>query len=171
MTDRYSADAATALLIPLVIFIHLWAAPFTKIEESFNIEATHDLMTYGFPKDYAEIASKYEHALYPGPVPRTFVGPVLLAAVGRFWQVHLDGLQRQILGRCCTSNTAHRPDLPSPGRARPIQRRWDSLLPVDGQADLWSDSSALVRALLGHSVPRHVLGLADAAQLLRLWLV
>jgi alpha-1,6-mannosyltransferase len=82
-----------------LIFLHLLVAPFTKIEESFNIEATRDLLTYGFPQNANDIARNFEHALYPGPVPRTFVGPVALATAAAPFAQNLSGFQRQFLGR------------------------------------------------------------------------
>lgn len=68
-----------------IVFLHLIIAPYTKIEESFNIEATHDILTYGIPSRNitATLAAHYDHVTYPGPVPRTFLGPLLLAAISK----------------------------------------------------------------------------------------
>ncbi|KAL0938748.1 Alg9-like mannosyltransferase [Colletotrichum truncatum] len=71
-------------LIPSLITIHLLLAPDTKVEESFNIQATHDVLVYGTPTHdvAARLRASYDHFDFPGAVPRTFVGPVLLAGVG-----------------------------------------------------------------------------------------
>jgi alpha-1,6-mannosyltransferase len=60
--------------------IHLFVAPYTKVEESFNIQATHDILNYGLPWANATgIADKFDHATFPGSVPRTFAGALVLA--------------------------------------------------------------------------------------------
>ncbi|OTB02305.1 glycosyltransferase family 22 protein [Hypoxylon sp. CI-4A] len=76
-------DIALSLAIPALIIIHLLVAPYTKVEESFNIQATHDILVYGTPtKDvYQKLSSQYDHFDFPGAVPRTFVGSVLLAGI------------------------------------------------------------------------------------------
>ena len=58
-------------------------APYTKVEESFNIQATHDVLVYGTPTSniYERLSSTYDHFTFPGAVPRTFLGPVLLAGI------------------------------------------------------------------------------------------
>ncbi|KAH7326526.1 Alg9-like mannosyltransferase family-domain-containing protein [Stachybotrys elegans] len=76
------------LITSLLLFIpllHLLIAPYTKVEESFNLQATHDVLVYGTPVADASrrIALAYDHSTFPGAVPRTFVGPVLLAGVSQ----------------------------------------------------------------------------------------
>ncbi|KAH0562539.1 hypothetical protein GP486_002770 [Trichoglossum hirsutum] len=77
-------DALLTLLIPTLILLHLYVAPFTKVEESFNIQAAHDILTYGIPTgNFSTALRSYDHFDFPGPVPRTFVGAVLLAGAIR----------------------------------------------------------------------------------------
>ncbi|RDA91384.1 hypothetical protein CP533_6885, partial [Ophiocordyceps camponoti-saundersi (nom. inval.)] len=73
---------AFLFLIPL---IHLLIAPYTKVEESFNLQATHDILIYGTPSSSpaSRLSATYDHFSFPGAVPRTFVGPVLLAGVAQ----------------------------------------------------------------------------------------
>ncbi|KAM0514662.1 hypothetical protein ACHAPE_006658 [Trichoderma viride] len=72
------------LLLFIVPLLHLLAAPYTKVEESFNLQATHDILVYGTPThDIHQRLSTYDHFSFPGAVPRTFVGPVLLAGVSQ----------------------------------------------------------------------------------------
>ncbi|KAI1802456.1 glycosyltransferase family 22 protein [Daldinia bambusicola] len=78
-------DLLLSLAIPALIIIHLLVAPYTKVEESFNIQATHDILVYGTPtKDvYQRLSSQYDHFDFPGAVPRTFIGPVMLAGISQ----------------------------------------------------------------------------------------
>ncbi|KAI0116949.1 glycosyltransferase family 22 protein [Daldinia grandis] len=78
-------DLLLSLAIPALIIIHLLVAPYTKVEESFNIQATHDILVYGTPtKDvHQRLSSQYDHFDFPGAVPRTFIGPVLLAGISQ----------------------------------------------------------------------------------------
>ncbi len=81
-------DAALNLLLPTVVLIHLFCSPYTKVEESFNIQAAHDILEYGVPfrNSSAVIASKFDHVDFPGSVPRTFVGAVVLAGISSPFQ-------------------------------------------------------------------------------------
>ncbi|CCC09409.1 hypothetical protein SMACR_05174 [Sordaria macrospora] len=78
-------DLGLSLLIPILILLHLFIAPYTKVEESFNIQATHDVLVYGTPLQnaYHKLSQAYDHFTFPGAVPRTFVGPVVLAGLGQ----------------------------------------------------------------------------------------
>lgn len=60
----------------LVISAYLFRAPFTKVEESFSIQAIHDILNYGVWD-----ISKYDHFQFPGAVPRSFVGPLIIAGL------------------------------------------------------------------------------------------
>ncbi|KAL2262353.1 hypothetical protein VTK26DRAFT_1578 [Humicola hyalothermophila] len=74
-------DILLSLLIPGFILLHLVVAPYTKVEESFNMQAAHDILVYGTPTSdiYYRLSNTYDHFTFPGAVPRTFIGPVMLA--------------------------------------------------------------------------------------------
>ncbi|KAF2088126.1 glycosyltransferase family 22 protein, partial [Saccharata proteae CBS 121410] len=89
-------------LIPTTILLHLYYAPYTKVEESFNIQAIHDILAHGVPTtDVNEfLAARYDHVSFPGSVPRTFVGALLLSGLSRPWVQWLaSSMQLQILVR------------------------------------------------------------------------
>ncbi|KAI1283322.1 Alg9-like mannosyltransferase family-domain-containing protein [Xylaria sp. FL0933] len=80
-----AVDTLLSLSIPALVIIHLAVAPYTKVEESFNIQATHDILAYGTPTRnvYEQLSSRYDHFDFPGAVPRTFLGPVFLAGISQ----------------------------------------------------------------------------------------
>lgn len=66
-----------AVLVAIVAY-HLYLAPYTKVEELFNIQAIHDIVNYGaFPQEV--ITAHYDHVAFPGAVPRLFVGALVIS--------------------------------------------------------------------------------------------
>jgi len=63
------------LLLAFATLAHLAAAPFTKVEESFGMQAIHDLLFLGPRK-----LKQFDHSQFPGVVPRTFLAPAAVAA-------------------------------------------------------------------------------------------
>ncbi|KAF9223821.1 glycosyltransferase family 22 protein [Gyrodon lividus] len=55
---------------------HVLLAPYSKVEESFNLHATHDVLMYGAGPGSLH---NYDHNVFPGAVPRTFAGSIMLA--------------------------------------------------------------------------------------------
>ncbi|KAI0819273.1 Alg9-like mannosyltransferase family-domain-containing protein [Trametes gibbosa] len=70
-------------ILLLVSWTYASLAPYTKVEESFNLHAIHDVLMYGIGRE--SIQKKYDHFVFPGAVPRTFVGSVLLAALSKMF--------------------------------------------------------------------------------------
>lgn len=75
----------SALLV--VVSVYLFRAPFTKVEESFTIQAIHDILNYGVFG-----LERYDHFQFPGAVPRSFVGPLVIAGLTKVCTVILSFL-------------------------------------------------------------------------------
>lgn len=63
-------------------------APYSKVEESFNLQATHDILRFGIPDPRSPDAAaifkvEYDHFSFPGVVPRTFIGSLVLAGLSK----------------------------------------------------------------------------------------
>lgn len=108
----YTYNKLLDIILLAIIVYHLLISPFSKVEESFNIQAIHDIINYGvFPQE--NISYNYDHNNFPGSVPRTFVGSLAIAGIVKVIQsftslIGLDNvifkdqsqLNLQILVRC-----------------------------------------------------------------------
>ncbi|KAI9341958.1 Alg9-like mannosyltransferase family-domain-containing protein [Obelidium mucronatum] len=66
-------------LLILMFMIHaVLLAPYTKVEESFNVQAVHDLMLLPVSQ-----LNEYDHMSFPGVVPRTFIGPLFIKLISQ----------------------------------------------------------------------------------------
>ncbi|UJR31419.1 hypothetical protein I4U23_018912 [Adineta vaga] len=96
------------LLLFIVCLIHLLICPFTKVEESFNLQAIHDLLIHRLN------ISNYDHLEFPGVVPRSFLGPILIAILtwpfsdsSNDHRLYLQYIVRTILGLLVVSGLTH----------------------------------------------------------------
>ncbi|EME38358.1 glycosyltransferase family 22 protein [Dothistroma septosporum NZE10] len=100
--SRSMGDVALDLLLPALILAHLVFSPYTKVEESFNMQATHDILVTGVPfaNTTEVLKTSYDHVSFPGSVPRTFVGALALAGLsGPFTSFFATPAQLQLLVR------------------------------------------------------------------------
>ncbi|EPS39126.1 hypothetical protein H072_7091 [Dactylellina haptotyla CBS 200.50] len=102
-SDYTFFDMLLELLLPVTMLAHLFMAPYTKVEESFNIQAIHDIVNFGTPVPFhnaAQILAKYDHVEFPGVVPRSFAGASLIGGSGSVVLGFIkDGMQQQIIVR------------------------------------------------------------------------
>ncbi|KAJ2866984.1 alpha-1,6- mannosyltransferase [Coemansia aciculifera] len=59
----------------IAVTLSALCAPYTKVEESFFVQAVHDILKWG------TVNSSFDHLSFPGVVPRSFVGPLLISAL------------------------------------------------------------------------------------------
>ena len=78
-----------------MILLHLCCSPYTKVEESFNIQAVHDMMRYGVRP--AQVP-KYDHVSFPGSVPRSFIGALVLAGMSSPFGDYVSSYNLQLVG-------------------------------------------------------------------------
>ncbi|KAL7238447.1 hypothetical protein ACSBR2_004532 [Camellia fascicularis] len=61
------------LLLGSIAAFYVFMVPYTKVEESFNVQAMHDILYHRYHLE------NYDHLDFPGVVPRTFIGAALVS--------------------------------------------------------------------------------------------
>ncbi len=70
--------------LTLTSTLSLFLCPYSKVEESFNVQATHDLFYNGIGPVFANqemTIATYDHLRYGGVVPRTFFGALVISTL------------------------------------------------------------------------------------------
>ncbi|KAL9254995.1 Dol-P-Man:Man(7)GlcNAc(2)-PP-Dol alpha-1,6-mannosyltransferase-like protein [Drosera capensis] len=68
---RYGYD----MILGSIAAFYVLRVPYTKVEESFNMQAMHDIIYHRHHLD------KYDHLEFPGVVPRTLIGAWLVSVI------------------------------------------------------------------------------------------
>lgn len=77
LVDQKNRFGFVEMALLVSIILHLVLCPYTKVEESFNMQAMHDVVFY------QSNLTKYDHNMFPGVVPRTFLGALSIGSVAQ----------------------------------------------------------------------------------------
>ena len=80
-------DKLWFIILAVVGLLYICVCPYSKVEESFNTQATHDLLIHGLDLD------AYDHLEFPGVVPRSFIGPLVLWTQTLPWSLAMRALE------------------------------------------------------------------------------
>ena len=72
----YFLPEGSDIALLLTIVFYAICCPYSKVEESFNLQAIHDLTEFGVLN-----LQNFDHLQFPGVVPRTFIGPLIVASL------------------------------------------------------------------------------------------
>ena len=75
------------LALFLVSLYHVYMAPYTKVEESFQVQAVHDILYLGVGRDSL---GGYDHVEFPGVVTRTYIGSLVISLLSFPWTLSSD---------------------------------------------------------------------------------
>ncbi|KAL6494141.1 hypothetical protein OROGR_032050 [Orobanche gracilis] len=73
INSKYMQSHGYDVLLGSIATFYVFMAPYTKVEESFNVQAMHDIL---YLRHHIE---KYDHLEFPGVVPRTVIGALFVS--------------------------------------------------------------------------------------------
>ncbi|URD77879.1 Alg9-like mannosyltransferase family [Musa troglodytarum] len=88
--SKYLQDYGWDLLIGSIAAFYAIMVPYTKVEESFNVQAMHDILYHRHHIEKARLTIfisvllnilNYDHLDFPGVVPRTFMGALIFSVL------------------------------------------------------------------------------------------
>ncbi|XP_038982433.1 dol-P-Man:Man(7)GlcNAc(2)-PP-Dol alpha-1,6-mannosyltransferase isoform X2 [Phoenix dactylifera] len=71
-SSGFFRDYGWDVMLGTIAALYVIMVPYTKVEESFNVQAMHDMLYH-----HCHIKNQYDHLDFPGVVPRTFMGALL----------------------------------------------------------------------------------------------